>query len=649
MTAIESRLLGGFWGHWQTVNRQSAIFHQWAQLESTGCIDNFRILAEGKPVSRKGWFFADSDAYKWLEAAYRILASSPDDELAALVEGFVRLIRGAQDEDGYLYTFNQIHFPGTRWVNLQIEHELYCHGHLIEACIAGYEATGNQTVLDIGCRAADRIVADFSGKGPRHTPGHEEIEIALLRLYEVTGEGSYLVMARQLLEQRGRDRLFSAEILRQFFSNNQRVKEAHTQVIVNKSKQVSASDEPLPPGNTAKRPALSKARFMLNALTGKLFQQHQPLIKQSAPVGHAVRFAYLQTAGAMLDRLTSTLAYRRVLARSWQHMVERRMYLTGGVGSLPDIEGFGRDYELDPGVAYAETCAALGSLFWNREMAKLTHEAQYSDLYEWQLYNAALVGMGWTGESYLYNNPLESTGEIERRAWYEVPCCPSNLSRTWAALQEDVLDFEGETIFIQQYISSQHNLRFDAGELSLEIESALPWSGEVNIHFVATPRNPITLKLRQPSWVSALEVRLNDVLIHSETAELLATVMPQKASWVEISRKWQPSDRVSLAFELPARVLHAHNKVRSVSGKVAIARGPLVYCLESIDNPRIDLFNTRIDPDSLKPEPSALFGGAVLISGLDATDNKLTFIPYHLWGNRGRTQMCVFVASSQQQ
>jgi hypothetical protein len=639
MKGIESRLTGGYWGRWQAVNRESAIFHQWAQLEATGCIDNFRILAEGKPVSRTGLFFADSDAYKWLEAAYRILAQAPAPRLTELVEEFVGLIRGAQAKDGYLYTFNQIHFPGTRWVNLQIEHELYCHGHLIEACIAGYRTTGDEVLLDIARRLADRITEDFYGKGPRFTPGHEEIEIALLRLFEVTGNEGYFNMARQFVEQRGKDRFFALEIVRQFFSNNRRVEQAQKQV--NEDQAVPA--EPLPEGNTAKSPPLNQLRFYFSALSGKLLQQHKPLTRQAVPVGHAVRFAYLQTAGAMLDRLSGTAEYRGTLAKSWQHMVGRRMYLTGGIGSLPGIEGFGRDYELDPAVAYAESCAALGSMYWNREMSKLTHETQYSDLFEWQLYNAALVGMGWEGVTYLYNNPLASMGEIERRAWYKVPCCPSNLSRTWAALQDDVLDFDGEAVYIQQYFSSQHRLSMPDGELEMDIESGLPWSGEVKFRIGAAPGKPITLRMRQPSWTSAVRVVLNGVDIRLVKRAPAATLMPQEAAWLEITRTWKTGDRMTLDFELPVRVLHAHRKVRSVRGQVAISRGPLVYCLESIDNPGVDLFGARLYSASLEAQVSELFDGAVTITGREIDGVELTFIPYHLWGNRGPTQMSVFV------
>jgi DUF1680 family protein len=364
-----------FWDYFQRINRTISIFHQWDQLEASGCIDNFRILAENKPVFREGWFFADSDAYKWLEAASRIIKTNPDARLITLVDRFITLIKAAQDPDGYIFTYNQIHFPGTRWVNLQIAHELYCHGHLIEAGVSHHLATGQNDLLDLVRLAADRIVADFMGKGPTYTPGHEEIEIGLLRLFEVTSHPPYLQLARQFLEQRGRDPLFALHLLEQNIHTEKR------NALVKHAKQRFSADHPeyitnkLPPGNYAKKACNSRLRWYTNALSGKFLQQHCPNREQTVPVGHAVRFAYLKTASAMLSRLDPDHSLIPILEASWEHMVSKRMYITGGIGSLPDIEGFGRDYELDPELAYCETCAALGSIFWSWEMAQMTNQA----------------------------------------------------------------------------------------------------------------------------------------------------------------------------------------------------------------------------------------------------------------------------------
>ena len=297
-----AKILPGFWHDRLSTNATSAIFHQWEQLEASGCIENFRIAAGDVDGFREGWFFADSDAHKWLDAASRVYASYPDTKLAAIMDDFIPLLARAQDSDGYLYTYNQIHFPGTRWVNLQIEHELYCHGHLIEAGVSHYEATTRTDLLDIARHAADRIVEDFTGKGPDYTPGHEEIEIALLRLYQVTRHTPYLDMARQFIEQRGRKSFFALSILQQNANVEARGK------IVQQKKQDYLAAHPefkpfqLPPGNEAKKPSNATLRWQISALTGKYFQQHAPVREQTVPVGHSVRFAYLETATAMLAR-----------------------------------------------------------------------------------------------------------------------------------------------------------------------------------------------------------------------------------------------------------------------------------------------------------------------------------------------------------
>ena len=650
MKIVKSEITGGFWGDWQKVNANQAIFHQWEQLEKTGCIDNFRIIAEDKSVFRRGWFFADSDAYKWLEAAFRILSNEHDPRLAALVDQFIGLIEKSQTPDGYLYTFNQIHFPNTRWVNLQIEHELYCHGHLIEAFVSGCEIEDYREKISIAIKAADCILTYFKGKGPKYTPGHEEIEIALLRLYEVTEKQDYLDMARQFLDMRGKQVCFGLNILRQSASNSSRVKvveEHHKDYL---APQKTVSEDKLPPSNRAKKPGNIQMRWILNALSGKLLQQHKPVLKQSVPVGHAVRFAYMETAAAMMDRLTDQETYRSTLEKSWDHMVTKRMYLTGGIGSLPVIEGFGRDYELDPEFAYAETCAALGSIFWDREMAHITGEAAYTDLYERQLYNAVLVGMGVEGKAYFYNNPLTSHGGIERRSWYEVPCCPSNLSRTIAWLKKDVIIFRKDSIDIAQYFSSRHIIGHKNGEMTIDMDSALPWEGNVQITFTNPPSQPLRFRFRLPSWVKEAELTLNAASIDQKYRSDSGLFDPKLAEWIEIDRIWESGDQLNFTFPTPVEIYYPNEKNASVRDKIALTRGPLVYCLESVDNPEVDIFNVILDPNKLVTEFSQdLLGGIWTIKGYSIKGELLRFIPYYLWGNRGASQMTVFIRMKEEE
>jgi len=654
-----------FWHDQLEVNASQAIFHQWQQLEASGCINNFRIAAGITAGLREGWYFADSDAYKWLDAAARIWAEQPDPRLSALMDGFILLLAQAQQPDGYLFTYNQIFFPGTRWQNLQIEHELYCHGHLIEAGVSHYETTGRSDLLQIARLAADRIVTDFRGEGPDHTPGHEEIEIALLRLHAVTpGDTAYLDLARQLLEQRGRSRGFALSVARQNLHVGRRTKFVAQRRVEYLKAHPETKPYALPPGNHSKKPRFTTLRWYASALSGKYFQQHVPLHRQTVPVGHAVRFAYLQTAAAMLMRETGDRSLLSTLEQAWQRMVTRRMYVTGGIGSLPGLEGFGRDYELDPQFAYAETCAALGSLFWNWEMAQLAGIAQYSDLFEWQLYNAAAVGFGLDGRTYLYNNPLACRATVTRRPWFAVPCCPSNLSRTWADLGRYIYSVEPGQLTVHQYISSQLvDEVLPLGEreaaVSLEMHSKLPWQGRVilnlpDLHLSQGTDAPFTLRLRRPSWAKAMCITINGI----ETIQPPAPTIllgptasgydPRKSEFVPITRSWLPTDRIEIEFDLPVRLLKAHPRVKGSRGKAAVTRGPLVYCLESNDNPGVDIFNTMLDPGSLQPEfDAALLGGVVKMIARAMDGTPLTFIPYFRWGNRGPSNMTVWVKTGE--
>jgi DUF1680 family protein len=638
-----------FWSGRQQTNAQAAIAHQWDRLEASGCIDNFRIAAGDKQGFREGWFFADSDAYKWLDAAARVYALWPSTALKERMDGFLALLERAQLPDGYLYTYNQLHFPGERWGNLLIEHELYCLGHLIEAGVSHFEATGETTALKIVRRAADLLVRDFRSAGPAMTDGHEEIEIALLRLYQACGQQDYLELARLLLERRGRAKPFAPLLLAQ----NGRV-EARKKVVVSQRRAYVASHPEhaafeLPPGNYAKSPPNSRLRWVLNALSGKYFQMHTPLRRLKIPVGHAVRFGYLETAAAMLARLSGDRSCLPAMQQTWQRMVTRRMYVTGGLGSVPGLEGFGNDDELDPEYAYAETCAALACMFWNWELALLTGEPAYSDLLEWQLYNASGVGMGLDGTSYLYNNPLACRGGVTRRPWFAVPCCPSNLSRTWASLGKYVFSSDDTNLWVHQYIGCQ--VAVGAREWRLRLESGLPWEGRVRLSVEAPQVANFTLHLRIPSWAGKFTLRLNgDPLAAALPAPArlpgpaISGYDPRLARFLSIPRSWSPGDVIELDFDLPVTVRRADRRLRRQRGQVALTRGPLVYCLESPDNPGLDLFALRLKPDSLRVESAPdLLGGIRVLCGETVDGRPVTAIPYMLWANRGESQMVVWI------
>lgn len=642
---MQVEITPGFWAERQQVNAEKAIFHQWRMLENSGCIENFRIAAGLSTSWREGWFFADSDAYKWLDAASRILQMHPDQALADLVDDFISLLGKAQNPDGYIFTYNQVHFPSTRWQNLQIEHELYCHGHLIEAGVSHFLATGQTTLLDIARKAADRVCADFAGKGTRFTPGHEEIEVALLRLFQATGYTPYLNQAEQFICQRGRDWTFGLGLLKQQKMHTGRAE------LVKARQEEYPKDHPgyrplrLPPGNAARKPKGIQLRWAASVLSGKYFQQHQPAARQRVPVGHAVRYTYLAAASAMLDRLTGKRVYLPALEAAWERMVTRRMYLTGGLGSLPVLESFGRDYELDPEFAYAETCAAIGSLIWNWEMAQVSGHARYSDLLEWQLYNAFLTGMGLEGTDYLYNNPLSCRGVITRKPWYEVPCCPSNLSRTLASLQQYVYSSHHKTVSIHQYISST----FSEGGLQLSIVSQLPWLGKAVIEVGQAPDEELAIRLRIPSWSKQTEIILNgekQILTNPQIQAgdpAAGGFDPRRAAWHEIRRTWKAGDRIELELDTRLVLRHAHPRVKVYKKQAALTCGPLVYCLESIDNPEVDLFHVVVDPPSFTKTPCHEGSQDYHPICARSTDGQnLIFIPYWMWGNRGTSTMTVW-------
>jgi hypothetical protein len=374
-------------------------------------------------------------------------------------------------------------------------------------------------------------------------------------------------------------------------------------------------------------PRFSKLLHRINALRGLYTQQHTPIRKQIVPVGHSVRFGYLETAVAMLCREKPDATLLSAMEQAWERMVTCRMYITGGLGSAPHIEGFGDDYELDPEYAYNETCASLASLFWNWELSLITRNARYSDLFEWQLYNATNVGMGQHGDTYLYNNPLEVHHGVTRQGWYVVPCCPSNLSRTFADLGKYIYSHAENDIWIHQYVSSETTIN----GVKIKIESKLPWNGKVKIHIKPDAQKEFAVHLRKPSWTMAS-----------------STYDPRVANYETISRVWSTDDEVlEFNFDVSIKLLHAHPKVQGHAGKVTVTRGPIVYCLESVDNPNIDIFTAQLDPDSLNDEfVPDLFGGCVVIHGKTTAGKPLKFIPYFLWANRGESQMTVWVNAS---
>ncbi|MBP7738665.1 MAG: glycoside hydrolase family 127 protein [Spirochaetes bacterium] len=646
------KVTGGFWGSRCAMNRNNAILYQWDQLEQTGRIDNFRIVAGTRQGFRKGFFYNDSDVHKWAEAAAIILDEGPHHRLKKLLDEYIDIIRGAQAEDGYLFTYNQFHFPEDRWKNLQIEHELYTHGHLIEAGIAHGNATGGNNLMEIACKAADLVVSDFTSAGAAMTPGHEEVEIALIRLYRATGEKKYLETARHFLEQRGRTSFFGLRLIGQFLSQSRRAGFIRKQENEINGRASTPAGFDFTENLTATEPPFLKLRAHWSFLTGKFFQQHRPIRKQRIPEGHAVRWGYLATAMAMLFRETGDRSIIGTLTAAWDRMVQRRMYVTGGIGSLPVIEGFGRDYELDNRYAYCETCAALASIFWSHEMLMATGEARYADLIEWQLYNAASAGIALDGRSYLYRNPLESEGQ-KRRPWYATACCPSNVSRTWASLGKYIYSINNSNIWVHQYFDNKAEIDPQDGfpaAAQIIIDSKLPWEGPVSIKIEIDNPDEFTLHLRIPSWSGNPSIMINDnqeKIVIPPRPEIVSAsgYFPYHSWYISIKRNWDKNSTIEISFPMAIAIHRSHRKVKSNRGKIALSRGPLVYCLESIDNPATKIPGAAIDiTKELKPRFSEKhFGGTWVLEGSDPAGNPLTFIPYFCWANRGLSNMEVWV------
>ncbi|UYP47950.1 hypothetical protein NEF87_004235 [Candidatus Lokiarchaeum ossiferum] len=651
----------GFWKDRNRTNQEISIFYQWDQLEKAGSVDNFRIVGNLKKGFRKGFFYCDSDVHKWADAASIILASHYDGKLNDIIDEYIAIMEHAQLPDGYLYTYNQFHFPDRRWANIQIEHELYCLGHFIEAGISHFQATHSKKLLDIVSKSADLIVDSFQNCSPLMTPGHPEIEIALLKLYQITQNKKYLNMAQHFIEQRGKSHNFIFNLVKQNFDQNRRNKliEIQKNELNFVEKQYHGFD--FNEMAQKKEPFAMAFRSLVSFLSGKYFQQHKPLRKWKSPVGHSVRFGYFVTAATKLYLENGDSTLLSTLERLWDKMVSRRMYITGGVGSLPIIEGFGRDYELNNSYAYCETCAAIASIFWSWEMALATSEPKYHDLIERQLYNAASVGISLDGTKYLYRNILESEGHFERKPWFDTPCCPSNISRLWGHLGKYIYSSSNNSIWVNQYIESETRFKLNDSkegkmqEVKIQMASQFPWGGKSNIQFRMASSHEFNLILRIPSWVEHFELKCNDSSIPytllnnpSSNSQIFPDRLLHNSYYINVLRTWQPDDVISINFPMKVQINYSNPKVRSNNHKIALSRGPLIYCLEDIDNLNEDMSNVKVDlnePIQIEFNDSLLKG----VTTLQARSNKstpLNFVPYFTWLNRKKSKMQVWIRTN---
>jgi DUF1680 family protein len=654
-----------FWLQRFQLNQTKAIFYQWGQLEATGCIENFRIQAKIKEGFRVGRFYADSDAYKWLEAACWIYAQSKDPQLLGLIDEFVQLIEQTQQSDGYIYTYNQFHFPGQRWICQQIEHEMYCMGHLIEAAIAHHLTFHNDRLLKVAQSIADLCVRELSDPDPKRNDGHEEMEIALIKLYRICGNSAYLTLAKSLLDRRGRIRLFPFHMSSEARLSLKRLKTVDKEKERYQQQHPDYYMIPLLPEVYKKFDFNQIIRGAYIGLTGRLLQQHEPFFAFTQPEGHAVRFVYLMTAWTLLYQETKDKAILTQLENLWNRMVIHRMYVTGGIGSVPLIEGFGWDDELPNEKAYGETCAALGTIFWNWEMSLATKKAMYADLLEWQLYNAASSGIAVDGQSYLYRNPLAADEKLKREPWFGTPCCPSNISRVWATLGKYCYSMDQDhpnEIYIHQYIGNtstiecKNPITHTPVFITLRMTSQLPWNPKICLNIESSAPIECVLNLRIPHWANLNSTKIimngkddpslkGSAVVHHPIPVCASGFNPFTASYLPI--KWNLTQKTQLFVDFQSSiVIHtAPPAVKANRGKVALSLGPIVYCCESIDNLNQDPRQFELDLSSQLEivTQNLLIGEIPLIKGKMTNGNPCIFIPYFLWANRGNSKMAVWI------
>ena len=638
---MSARITGGFWKSRQEIVRRWSLYYQWEVLndkipgiEKSGSVQNFRIAAGKATGEFYGRPFQDSDLYKWLEAVGHTLADCPDATLESYADLAVDLIAAAQCEDGYLDTLYQIGGNlGKRWTNVRDMHELYCAGHLIEAATAYFQATRKNKILEVAVRLADHICSIF-GLGPgqlRGYPGHEEIELALVKLYQVTGVKKYLLQASYFIEERGS--------LPNFFEE-----------------EAQRRGDPPPYGPTG-----GKYTFEYN-------QSHLPVRKQKKAAGHAVRALYLYCGMADVARETKDFELMECVRRLWKNVTEKQMYVTGAVGSSQFGEAFTTDYDLPNDTAYNETCASVALAFWARRMLLEKPDRVYSDVLERVLFNGMLAGMSLDGKRYFYVNPLEfwpdsckarndkSRTALERQPWFACSCCPTNVARLIANLSEYFYSLWNGGIWVHLFGDSTASFSAQGTKVELIQRTKYPWDGTVAFEICTEKPVEFPIGLRIPGWCRNYRIEINGVRSQEEENE---------GGYAILRKKWSGCDRIELVLEMVPGVVYPSPELRVDSGKVAVFRGPLIYCLEEADNGgcladiRLESLNFSMErrPDLLSEIVVVFAKGSRSLEteeGLYKFEKprresmELTFVPYYAWNNRGIGEMTVWVSHTQE-
>ena len=619
-------LTDGFWQERQEVNRQVTIPFAIKQCEESNRLKNFDLAAEtmrrraageahfqNKPLTI--FTFDDTDAYKSIEAASYSLSMHPDPALEKTLDAWIARIAAAQEPDGYLYTFRTMHpdSPAHKWVGEKrwekdpiLSHELYCAGHLYEAGVAHYQATGKRTLLDVCLKNAELLWHDFGDRKLTIAPGHQIVEMGLVKLYRVTGDQRWLTLARIFLD--------------------------------------------------ARRPGTAKEDYVYN-------QRHLPVVEQTTAVGHAVRANYMYSGMADVAALTGDQRYFHAINAIWDNVASKKLYLTGGVGALAQGEAYGADYQL-PNDAYNETCAAVALMMWNHRMFLMTGDAKYMDVFERTAYNGFLSGVSESGDRFFYPNPLVYDGEKKNNSgyagrvpWFGCACCPPNLMRTLAALTGYFYAVRDDAIYVSFFAPSEGSAKVGDTTVKLTQTTDYPWQGKVKIAVAPEKAATFTLRVRIPEWAQGKPVP-SDLYAYADApngAEWRATIGGAEVKpvldhgYLVITREWQPGDTVELSLPLAVHRVHANKHVEADRGRVAFERGPIVYCVEDVD--RALSLDTLTVPTSAKVaaemRPKLLQGVTVLtIDGAKSGERNLgtvTAIPYFAWDNRGLAPMAVWL------
>lgn len=605
-----------FWQPKMQVNADVTIPYILRMLREHGQIQNFLAAAGKAPRKLNSVYpFDDTDVYKWLEGASYALQVKPDAKLSAYMDSIIAIVGAAQEADGYLYTFRTINpekqhdwVGNKRWVNEEIlSHELYDAGHLYEAAYAHYNATGKRTLLNIALKNADLLVKDFGYGKEEEYPGHQIVEIGLAKLYRITGEKKYLDLAKFFLDVRG------------------------------------------PKGDS------------YNQADKKVVDQHEA-------EGHAVRATYMYSGMADVAALTGDTAYLHAIDAIWEDVVDKKLYITGGIGATNNGEAFGAAYDLPNMSAYAETCASIANVYWNNRMFLLHGESKYIDVLERTLYNGLLSGVSLSGDRFFYPNPLASVGNNERSAWFSCACCISNMTRFLPSVPGYVFAKNNNDLYVNLFMSNSSDVKLARGNVHIDETTNYPWDGKIDMKITPATAGKFTLRVRIPGWAQQQPIPSD---LYSSTAAKLPVVISVNGKpyiytvekgYAVINREWQKGDNVSVELPMQAQHIYANSNVKADTGRFAIQYGPIMYCLEGADNKDSLVQNIVVNkttPLQVSYNSGLLNGINVITTEGQATRRQLNTsalltstqqvraIPYYAWNNRGADEMEVWIPYSQ--